>query len=102
MCQQTMKERASQRREALWPEHWFDRLAEKYHTPAAILERLLDPGDLHHEIARLIADAVIGEARELARASAQERIRKKRSKDWFDQLVVARWRQDSEKTEQKD
>jgi hypothetical protein len=69
-----------------------------------MLERMLDHHDLQHEIAVLIAKAVKEEARDLARASFAERIKRKRSKDWFDQLVVARWRLDEErrKAEQKD
>lgn len=88
--------RKRQRHEATWPERWFDQLAEKYHTPASLLERMLQPNDLIHEIAVLIARAVREEARELDRATLQERVRRKRSTDWFDQLVVERWRLDRE------
>jgi hypothetical protein len=80
----------SQRSEAIWPERWFDQLAEKYHTPAALLERVLTPDDLIHEMARLIADAVIAEAKAFAESSAKERVARKKSTDWFDQLIVER------------
>jgi hypothetical protein len=52
----------------------------------------------------LIADAVKDEARDMARLKPQERVKRKMSTDWFDQLVVARWRLDEErrKAEQKD
>lgn len=84
---------------------WFDRLAERYHTPAALLEQLLTPADLQHEIARLIADAVISQAWELGpaadkhdrQARMRRRLKLKRSKDWFDQLVVERWRTDEDR-----
>lgn len=90
------------RHEATWPERWFDQLAEKYHTPAALLERMLRPDDLTHEIAVLIARAVREEARELDRAPLRERVRRKRSKDWFDRLVVERWRLDRERKQDED
>lgn len=80
----------SHRSEATWPERWFDQLAEKYHTPPVLLERLLTPDDLIHEIARLIADTVIAEARAFAEAPAKERVARKQSTDWFDGLVVER------------
>jgi hypothetical protein len=82
--------RANQRSEAIWPERWFDRLAEKYHTPPALLERLLTPDDLIHEVARLIADAVVAEAKDFAAAPAKDRVARKQSADWFDILVVER------------
>lgn len=70
--------------------------------PAAVLAQQLRPADLQHEIARLIADAVIRQARDLGPAPdkherlarMRRRLRLKRSTDWFDQLVIARWRVD--------
>ena len=81
---------------------WLDRLSEKYAQPAAVLAAQLTPRELQHEIARLVADAVMREARDLGPspdkqerlARMRRRLRLKQSDDWFDQLILERWRLD--------
>lgn len=81
---------------------WLDRLSEKYGQPTAVLGAQLSRLELQHEIARLIADAVVREARDLGPspdkqerlARMRRRLKLKQSTDWFDQLILERWRLD--------
>lgn len=63
-------------------------------------------GALHVEIATLLADAVIAEARRLGAKLSDPKARRARdaeyqkltqSKDWFDMLIVERIRQDAKR-----
>jgi hypothetical protein len=90
---------ATLRRSALWYERWLRLLAEKYEVPITSLERL-DPDALSYEIAWMLAESVLREARDLAseggtkeevRDRMRKRVKMKSSKDWFDKLVCERW-----------
>lgn len=80
------------------------RLSDRYTRPVAELERLFDAGALAHEIAILLADSIIEQARHFRalptdkaarEALRKERTRIKHSNDWFDRLIAARMAHDA-------
>lgn len=75
----------------------MDQLAKKYHTPASVLERLLSPLDLQHEIAVLWADALRDEAHSLKTMKAKERTEYSRKTGWFERLAYELYRHNLKK-----
>jgi hypothetical protein len=82
---------------------WLKRLCDKYELPIAQLERM-PLGAFHREIAMLLADTIVSEARRLRERTSDQKERRKldkewratkQSTDWLDRLIVERVEQDA-------
>ncbi len=102
-----LKERQKQLQliQALASQHsiWLDHLSRKYNRPRVELVQLLSrPGALEREIATLISESALGDARELMQAGDWPN---SSSPDLYDRAVAGHWRRlrDAEikKNEQK-
>lgn len=82
---------------------WLVRLSEKYQIPVSRLD--FSPREMEHEIAVLLADVVLSEARRIENLPATQWPRAYQqvaaSQDWLDKLIAAKCRQmrDSKKPE---
>jgi hypothetical protein len=105
-CLQRRASLRAARESALWADGWLRRLSEKYSRPVIELAHLYTSTELAYEIAALIADAVVTQAKHLvaipadadARAAIRsERRRIKDSSDWLDRLITERMALDAER-----
>lgn len=104
----SLKERAghgSARREAGWYALWLKRIGAHYELPLSQLESM-PLGAFHREIATLLAEVIVSEARRLSAKMSDPKERRKRdaeykkltlSADWFDLLIVERIQQDNKR-----